>query len=99
MTVSLERRDNTLHIHGSIEFANANACSDEGLVLLAAMQGDVVVDLAAATAVSSLSVAVLLRWARAVAANGAVLRLKNVSEKARAIVRVSGLTDALPEFI
>lgn len=98
MTAILKSTGQTLHIHGDIAVAGADVCCDEGLALLAQMPGDVVVDLAGVTSASSLTVAVLLRWARRVAAAGSTLRLANVPEKCRAIVQVSGLADALPEI-
>jgi anti-anti-sigma factor len=86
-----------LRVEGHISVDNADACCKEGQALLAAMPGDVVVDLAGLVEPVSLTVAVLLHWARQVAARGNVLRLTAVPEKCRAIVRVSGLADALPE--
>jgi anti-anti-sigma factor len=98
MSGLLTARGNVLHVDGSIDFRNADACCAEGLDLLAAMPaGPVVVDLAGLATASSVAVAVLLRWARAVAARGQALALARVPEKCRAIVRVSGLADALPE--
>ena len=97
-TATLTRDAGMLRIQGDIDFANANACCDEGLALLAQMSGDVLIDLAGLSSASSLSVAVLLRWARSVAVKGMTLRLSNVPEKCRAIVQVSGLTDVLPEI-
>ena len=88
-----------LLVAGCIDVANADACCNAGLALLAAMPGDVVVDLADLREPGSLTVAVLLHWARQVAARGHVLRLAGVPEKCRAIVRVSGLADALPEQV
>jgi anti-anti-sigma factor len=98
MALSLQRNADTLHLQGDIVFANANECCERGLVLLAEIPGDAVIDLAGLHSASSLSVAVLLRWARNVAAKGQALRLANVSEKCRAIVQVSGLTEVLPEI-
>lgn len=99
MTALLKRTSQTLKLDGDILLINADACCDEGLVLLRQMAAaDVVVDLSALTSASSLTVAVLLRWARQVAARGWTLRLHNVPEKCRSIVQVSGLADALPEL-
>lgn len=97
MTAILKSAGQTLQVQGDIALDNADACCDEGLGLLAKMAGDVVVDLAAVTSASSLTVAVLWRWARRVAEAGHTLRLVNVPEKCRAIVQVSGLVEALPE--
>lgn len=97
MSASLRRDGAKLQVSGHIGFDNADACCDEGLALIAAMPGDVVVELHGLTSASSLTVAVLLRWARQVAARGNRLSLAAVPEKCRAIVRVSGLAEALPE--
>ena len=98
MTATLKRGGQTLLVHGDIALTNADACCDEGLALLTQMSGDVVVDLGGLASASSLTVAVLLRWARRVAATGGTLSLCHVPEKCRAIVQVSGLAEALPEI-
>ncbi len=97
MSARLSLQDDVLRIEGTIDFSNADACCAEGLALLARVDGPVTADLAGLTTAGSVSVAVLLRWARAVAARGQILQLANVPEKCRAIVRVSGLAEALPE--
>lgn len=99
MTAIVTRDGTTLRINADVDFANADACCDAGLGLIAAVDGDVTIDLAALPSASSVVVAVLLRWARAVAARGHVLRLVHVPEKCRAIVSVSGLGEALPETV
>lgn len=86
-----------LRVEGGIDFANANDCCEQGLALLARAEGPVTADLAGLEKAGSVSVAVLLRWAHAVAARGQVLQLAQVPDKCRAILRVSGLGDALPE--
>ena len=97
MSASLSRDGAKLQVRGHIGFAGANVACDQGLALIAAAPGDVVADLADLESPSSVSVAVLLRWARALAARGNRLSLVNVPEKCRAILAVSGLTEALPE--
>lgn len=97
MTAQLVREGDVLRFAGSISYDNADALCEDGLRLLAQTGSQVTVDLSGLTGASSLSVAVLLRWARAAAAKGQVLRLAGVPERCRAIVRVSGLSDALPE--
>lgn len=88
---------NVLRVAGHIGFANANACREQGLALLAQANGPVTIDLSASDAASSISVAVLLNWARTQAARGLSVSLANVPEKCRAILRISGLQSALPE--
>lgn len=97
MSASLARDGAKLQVRGRIDFAGADALCNEGLALIAGMPGDVVADLGALESPGSISVAVLLRWSRAVAARGNQLQLARVPEKCRAILRVSGLADALPE--
>ncbi|MCD6060464.1 MAG: hypothetical protein K0R03_974 [Moraxellaceae bacterium] len=97
MSATLARDGATLRINGTVNFANADACRQEGLALLGQMPADVVVDLGGLTAPGSVTVAVLLHWARSVAARQGSLRLAQVPEKCRAILRVSGLAEALPE--
>ncbi len=97
MSASLSRDGAKLRVCGHIGFAGANLACEQGLALIAGAAGDVVVDLGGLESPSSVSVAVLLRWARALAARGDRLSLVNVPEKCRAILSVSGLTEALPE--
>jgi phospholipid transport system transporter-binding protein len=94
---ALTRENDVLRVRGDISYDNADALCTEGLALLAQAGTRPVVDLAGMTAASSVAVAVLLRWARATAARGQQLRLAQVPERCRAIVRVSGLAEALPE--
>ncbi len=98
MSASLTRDGAKLQVRGHIGFAGANAACEQGLALIAGAPGDVVADLAGLDSPSSVSVAVLLRWARALAARGNQLQLSHVPEKCRAILRVSGLHEALPEL-
>lgn len=97
MSASLTRDGAKLQVRGHIGFASANAACEQGLALIAGAPGDVVADLAGLESPSSVSVAVLLRWARALTARGDQLQLVHVPEKCRAILRVSGLLEALPE--
>lgn len=97
MSATLAAEGATLTVSGAIDFAGADACCRQGLDLLARMPGEVVVDLSGLSAASTVSVAVLLRWARHQAARGGRLRLARVPERCRAILRVSGLAEALPE--
>lgn len=97
MTTRLVREGDVLHLSGDISYENADALCAEGLGLLAQTGARATVDLAGLTAASSLAVAVLLRWAQAAAGKGQTLQLAHVPERCRAIVRVSGLVDALPE--
>lgn len=86
-----------LSVQGVIDFQNADACCAQGLSLLVQYSGAVTVNLSAAEEMSSVSVAVLLHWARVLASKGQALQLTRVPEEGRAILQVSGLTEALPE--
>lgn len=94
---ALTREGDVLRVRGDISYNNADALCTEGLGLLAQAGAQPVVNLAGLTAASSVAVAVLLRWARAAAVRGQQLRLAQVPERCQAIVRVSGLAEALPE--
>lgn len=97
MTGLLTRDGDCLRLSGAISYDNADAVCAEGIALLEQTGNQTVIDLAGLTSASSLGVAVLLRWARAAAASGRSLQLAHVPERCRAIVRVSGLAEALPE--
>lgn len=97
MSARLSAEGGTLRLTGVVGFDNADACCAEGLALLEKMPADVVVDLAGLESASTVSAALLLRWARRLAARNGSLRLAHVPEKCRAILRVSGLSTALPE--
>ncbi len=93
MTARLSLDGEVLRVEGHIDAGNADAVCAEGERLLAG-QPVSRIDLAALASASTLVVAVLLRWARAAAAGGRTLQLANVPEKCRAIIAVSGLTEA-----
>jgi anti-anti-sigma factor len=94
---TLTRDGATLRVSGTVDYTNADACRQEGLALLGQMPAEVVVDLAGLVSPTSVTVAVLLNWARSAAARQGSLRLAQVPEKCRAILSVSGLAEALPE--
>ena len=94
---TLVRSGDRLILSGAIDYGNADALCAEGIALLGQTGPQTVVDLAGLTSASSLSVAVLLRWARTAAACGHHLQLTRVPARCRAIVRISGLAEALPE--
>lgn len=98
MSLSLAVAGDTLRVEGVIDFDNADACCAEGLAKLATMPATVTLDLAGLASASTLTVAVLLRWGRALAARGGCLQLAHVPDKCRAILQVSGLAAALPEI-
>lgn len=98
MSAAITAENGGLKLAGVVDFANADTCCSQGLALLEKLSPNVVVDLAALESASTVSVAVLLRWARRAAARQGRLQLAHVPEKCRAILRVSGLADALPEI-
>jgi anti-anti-sigma factor len=97
VSFKLSFADHTLHLKGVVNFNNADACCEQGAALLANAKSSVTVDLAELDKMSSISVAVLLRWARLQASQGYALTLSHVPEKGQAILKVSGLTEALPQ--
>lgn len=97
MAATLMRSGDRLLLTGAIDYDNADAICAEGITLLGQTGSQTVVDLAGLTSASSLSVAVLLRWARMTASQGHQLQLTQVPPRCQAIVRVSGLAEALPE--
>ncbi|HEX4870280.1 MAG TPA: STAS domain-containing protein [Moraxellaceae bacterium] len=97
MSLRLAPAGAVLRVEGVVGYDNADAACAEGLAALAAMPATVTLDLAGLESASTVTVAVLLRWARALAARGGRLQLAHVPGKCRAILRVSGLAAALPE--
>ncbi len=81
-----------LHLSGEVGFEQAAAVCEHGLELLAGSAGDWQVELQDLKSASSVTVAVLLTWYRAVTAAGAVLQLQSVPDRLRAIIEVSGLS-------
>lgn len=98
MSLVLAADGDTLRVQGVVGYDNADAACADGLARLAAMPAAVTLDLAGLESASTVTVAVLLRWARALAARGGRLQLAHVPDKCRAILKVSGLTAALPEI-
>lgn len=97
MTAELTRDGDVLRLRGSISYDNADVLCALGSELLAQTGRQATVDLSGLTEASSLAVAVLLRWARAAASKGNELKVAGMPERCRAIVKVSGLVEALPE--
>lgn len=98
MSLSLAVAGDTLRVQGVVDFDNADAACAEGLQKLATMPATVTLDLAGLESASTVTVAVLLRWGRTLAARGGRLQLSHVPAKCRAILQVSGLSAALPEI-
>lgn len=97
MSLNLAVTGDVLRVEGVIDFDNADQSCASGLELLGRMPDTVTLDLAGLASASTVTVAVLLRWARALAARGGRLQLSHVPAKCRAILAVSGLSSALPE--
>lgn len=98
MSLALTVAGDTLQVQGVVDYDNADAACADGLARLAGMPATVTLDLAGLASASTVTVAVLLRWARALSARGGRLQLAHVPEKCRAILKVSGLAAALPEI-
>lgn len=98
MSVQLAVAGDTLRVQGVVDFDNADRVCAEGLQKLAGLPATVTLDLAGLESASTVTVAVLLRWGRALAARGGRLQLSHVPAKCRAILQVSGLSAAMPEI-
>ncbi|NNM51995.1 MAG: STAS domain-containing protein [Pseudomonadales bacterium] len=81
-----------LRLSGEVGFEQAAAVCEHGLSLLEGSAGDWQVELQDLKSATSVTVAVLLTWYRAVTSNGGLLQLQSVPERLRAIIDVSGLS-------
>ncbi len=88
-------KDGKLILDGVVDFDNAASVCEAGLKALASAGKEVVVDLGGLKSENSVTVAVIVQWARAAAKAGQKLSLASVPEQFRAIVKVSGLQGVL----
>lgn len=95
MTVSLNAADGRLVLDGVVDFDNADSVCKEGENLLRQSAGDIVLDVSGLASDSSITVAVIVQWARSAATAGKAFRLAGVPDQLAAIIRVSGLQQAL----
>ncbi|HET8731116.1 MAG TPA: STAS domain-containing protein [Moraxellaceae bacterium] len=97
MSLRLAVAGDVLRVEGVVGFDNADAACAEGITALASMPSVVTLDLAGLESATTVTVAVLLSWARSLSARGGRMQLAHVPEKCRAILGVSGLSAALSE--
>jgi ABC-type transporter Mla MlaB component len=95
MSATLRQQGGSLVLDGMVGFENAAALCAEGLAILGKPGAAVTLDLSTLKSENSVTVAMVVQWARAAAHSGRPLTLTGVPEQFRAIVRVSGLEAAL----
>jgi ABC-type transporter Mla MlaB component len=95
MSATLRQKGDTLVLDGAVGFDNAAALCAEGLALIGKPGPAVALDLSALQSENSVTVAMVVQWARAAARSGRALTLTGAPEQFRSIVRISGLTAAL----
>ena len=91
----LRLQDARLHFGGVVHFDNAEKICNDGLKLLKSAPKQITIDMQLLQT-HSIVVAILVSWTRASQA-GQHLLMANMPEKLRALIKVSGLTQALPE--
>jgi phospholipid transport system transporter-binding protein len=95
VSATLRQQGGRLVLDGVVGFDNAAALCAEGLGLVGKSGPAIVLDLSALKSENSVTVAIVVQWARAAARAGRQLTLSGVPEQFAAIVRVSGLTPTL----
>lgn len=96
MTAHIRCQEGRLQLGGVVHFDNAQTICEQGLARIRESGSLVVVDLHDLESGGSIDVAILLQWARGALSSGKQIRFDRVSDKLKAIIRVSGLTDVLP---
>lgn len=96
MTAQIRFQEGRLHLGGVIHFDNAQSVCEQGFAHIRDAGSLIIVDVASLHGEDSIGVAVFVQWLRAANKAGKQLRFDNVSERLQAIIRVSGLKDALP---
>lgn len=95
MTASVTFADGQLLLNGVVDYDNAASVCKAGQKLLTQAGQTVTVNVAQLQSDSSVTAAVLVQWARQAAQAGQAFGLLNVPEQLAAIIRVSGLEQAL----
>lgn len=96
---TLTLQDSRLHFGGVVHFDNAERVCNDGLKLLQQAPRQLVIDMQTLESSTSIVVAILLSWTRMASKAQQTLHIAHMPDKLRAIISVSGLTDALPEVI
>lgn len=95
---TLTLQDSRLHLGGVVHFDNAEKVCADGVKLLQQAGKKVVIDMQALSSSNSLVVAMLVFWTRIASKTQQNLHITHMPDKLRAIIRVSGLSAALPEL-
>lgn len=96
MSGSLEMVDDgNPRLVGEIEFDEAMAIKAEGTRLCQAADAEIVFDLSGITQANSVTVALLLEWARVGARSGSDVAFSGLSEDLSKIIKVSGLSELI----
>jgi len=95
---TLTLQDSRLHLGGVVHFDNAEKVCADGVKLLKQAGKSLVIDMQKLSSSNSLVVAILVSWTRMASSLQQTLHITHTPDKLRAIIRVSGLTTALPEL-
>ena len=95
----LSLHETRLLFGGVVHFDNAAKVCDDGLKLLKTAPKAITIDMQQLQSSHSVVVAILVSWTRAASKSQQRLSFANMPEKLRAMISVSGLTEALPEAI
>ena len=95
----LSLQETRLLFGGVVHFDNAAKVCDDGLKLLKTAPKAITIDMQQLQSSHSVVVAILVSWTRAASQSQQRLSFANMPEKLRAMISVSGLTEALPEDI
>lgn len=96
---SLSLHNGRLLLGGAVHFENAEAVLLQGRTLMATLSGPLIIDMSDLQDGNSVLVAVLLQWARDAIRERRDLHIAHMPDKLRAIIRVSGLREVLPESV
>jgi anti-anti-sigma factor len=93
----LRLQETRLHLGGVVHFDNAEKICNDGLKLLKNAPKQITIDMQHLQSSHSVVLAILVSWTRAAHQAKQSLLMANMPDKLRALIKVSGLTDALPE--
>lgn len=96
MSAQIRFQEGRLQLGGVIHFENAQSVLEQGLSLISQAGSLVIIDVSGLESGGSIDVAVFVQWLRAAQKAGKQLRFDHVSARLQAVIRVSGLKDALP---
>lgn len=91
----MRRRDDAIEVAGPLTFDTVPRVHADTAGWFRSGAGEITVDLAGVSRADSAGLALLVEWLRLAKAAGRDLRLANVPEQLRSIVRVNNLSEAL----